>query len=82
MKPGTGDIDGGNQMVLAQPGRDRFGEIARLGPGLLCQHHGRVGRHIAVRRIARRLDNNARQIGAGSKLGRTDGTHARKHFGE
>ena len=35
------------------------GELARLLAGILGEHHGGVGRHVAMRRVARRLDHDA-----------------------
>ena len=41
---------------------DLIGKAARIGPGGLRQHHRGVGREIAMRRIARRLDRNSAEI--------------------
>jgi hypothetical protein len=84
---GTGNIDGGDQIVRPQPGGDPFGEIAGFCPNLPGQHHRGVGGHITVRRIARRLDHDARQVNAcgPSALGReraANRVHAGKHVGE
>ena len=84
---GPGDIDRGNQIVMAQFFRDLFGEIAWLGLGFLGQHHRGVGRHVAMRGVARRLDHDARQIDAGgpSALGREHAAnrmHARQYIGK
>src|SRR6266545_2671116 len=38
---------------------------ARLAAGGLGQHHGRVGRHVAVRALARRLDHDAGLVDPG-----------------
>ena len=64
-----------------------FGEIARLCLGLLGQHHRGVGRHVAMRGIARRLDHDARQIDAGgppalSRERAASGMDACEHVGE
>ena len=64
-----------------------LGEIARLGLGFLGQHHRGIGRHVAMRGIARRLDHDPRQIDAGgpAAFGReraADRVHARQHIGE
>ena len=58
-----GDIDAGHQVVGAQFDRKGFGQIARLGLGVLRQHHRGVGRHVAMARIARQFHHDARQIG-------------------
>ena len=84
---GTGDVDGGDQVVRAQSGRDLIGKIARLGLGLLGQNHRGIGRHVAMRRIARRLDHHARQVDIRGPpaLGReraANRVHARQHIGK
>ena len=84
---GTGNIDGGDQIVRAQPGCDLFGEVAGFCLGLPGQHHRGVGRHIAVRRIARRLDHDARQVNAGGppafrRQRAADRVDTRKYVGE
>jgi hypothetical protein len=56
---GPGDLDGSHQIVGAQFFRDFIGELARLRLGVLGQHHGGVGRHVAMARVARRLDHDA-----------------------
>ena len=81
---GSGDVDRGDQRVSAQFFGDLLGKIARLGLGLLGKHHGGVGRHVAMRGIARRLDHDAGEIDAGRPAAfagerRADGVHARKH---
>ena len=48
-----------HQIVAAQLCRDRFRQYARLRPGVFGQHHGRIGRHVAVGALARRLDHDA-----------------------
>ena len=68
----AGDVDLGDQLVGAKLFGDRFGEFARLLAGILGQHHGGVGRHVAMRRIARRLDRDARLIDAGRQYARGD----------
>ena len=60
-----GDLDLGDQIVGAKLFRNRFRELARLFAGILGEHHGGIGRHVAMRRIARRLDRHARLIDAG-----------------
>ena len=84
---GTGNIDGGDQIVRAQPGCDLFGEVAGFCLGLPGQNHRGVGRHIAVRRIARRLDDDARQVNAGGppafrRQRAADRVDTRKYVGE
>ena len=87
MKPGPATSTDGDQIVGAQFRGDRFGEIARFCLGLLGQHHRGVGRHVAMRGVARRLDHDARQIDARgpSAFGReraANRVHARQHVGE
>ena len=60
----AGDVDLGDESVGAKLFRDRFGKLARFLAGILGQHHGGVGRDVAMRRIARRLDGHARLIDA------------------
>ncbi len=84
---GSGDVDGGDQIVRAQLFGELLGEIARLCPGFLGEHHGGVGRHVAMGGIARRLDHDAGEIDAGRPIvfGRKRGTnrvHAREHIGK
>jgi hypothetical protein len=84
---GTSDLDGGDEIVGAQFFRDPVRKIARLGLGVLGQHHRGVGRHVAVGCIARRLDHDAGEIDAGGPLalGRqigADREHAREHVGK
>jgi hypothetical protein len=57
-----GDLGFGDLGKLLEFGRDLLGEIARLHPGVFCERHRRVGRKIAVARLARRLDDDARQV--------------------
>ncbi len=84
---GTGHLDRRNQVVGAQLGRNGVGEITRLGLGFLGQHHGGIGRHVAMARVLRRLDHHAREVGArrqralGGKHA-ADRVHARQHVGE
>ena len=59
-----GDLDRGHRRERFQLGLDRFGERARVGSGGLGKHHRGVGREVAVRRIARRLDRHAAAIQA------------------
>ncbi len=66
---GPGDGDGGDVVVAAQRGGDFFGKVARLLLGVLGQNHGGIGGHVAVARVARRLDQDAREIGIGAEHG-------------
>ena len=55
--------------------------------GFLGQHHRGIGRHVAMRGVARRLDHDARQVDAGgpTAFGReraANRMHARQHVGE
>ncbi len=61
----AGDIDLLDKAVGAKFLGDRFGKFARFTLGIFRQHHRRVGRDVAVSRIARRLDRDARLIDAG-----------------
>jgi hypothetical protein len=70
MKPGPAISVLGHLGQLAQFGCDLLGQVARLEAGVLGQRHRRIGGEIAVARLARRLDHDARQIG-----------RARKHTG-
>ena len=60
-----GDLDFGDQASAAKLLGNGFGELARLLAGILGQHHGGVGRHVAMGRIARRLDRDARLVDPG-----------------
>ena len=55
-------LDLRDQRVGAQLCGDRLGQLARLLAGILRQHHGGVGRHVAVGGLARRLDHDARLV--------------------
>ena len=74
MKPGPGDLDRSDRRQRFELRLDRLGKRARIGPRRLGEHHRRVGRKIAVRRIARRLDRHVpavearRQRAFGNKL--------------
>jgi hypothetical protein len=63
MKPGPA-ISTCDQIVARSLAAICFGEIARFAPWLLGQHHRGIGRHVAMRGIARRLDHDPRQIEA------------------
>ena len=83
---GTGDVDGGDQVVRAEPDRDLLGKIAWFCLGILGQHHRGVGRHVAMGGIARRLDYHSGQIGirpaARSRERGARRVDAREHVGE
>ena len=76
-----------HQRVGAQPRGDLVGELARLGLGVLGEHHRGIGRHVAMAGIARRLHHDACEVDArgpvilGSDRG-TDRVHARQHVGK
>ncbi len=58
----TGDRDVFQQRIALECRGNRFRQIPRLLAGLLRQDHGGIGRHVAVGRIARRLDQHARAV--------------------
>ena len=64
MKPGPA-IDFLDQIVATQARCDPLGQFARLRPCLLGKHHRGIGRHVAVRGVARRLDDDSGHIDAG-----------------
>ena len=68
MKPGPAisalSISGSSRELR----RDQLGERARVGLRRLGQHHRRVGREIAMRRIARRLDRDVAAIEPGGQI--------------
>ena len=81
------DLDLGDQIVGAKLRRKGLGKFARLFAGILGEHHGGVGRHVAMGRIARRLDRDARQIDAGRQDAGGDqfiarAANALEHFGK
>ena len=82
MKPGPATSTFGDLVVGAQPVGNRFGQFARLLAGVLGEHHCGIGRHVAMGRIARRLDNNARKIGPGTKHSGSRSTRSLKHIGK
>ncbi len=68
MKPGPAistDVTPGSASSF---GADQLGQRARIGPGALGQHHRRIGRQVAMRRIARRLDRDRLAVQAGGQL--------------
>jgi hypothetical protein len=62
-----GHLDLGDQRVGAQLFGNRLGELARLLACILRQHHGGIGGHVAVRGVARRLDDDAGLVDAGGQ---------------
>ena len=74
-EPRPRDFGGLHVRQLRQRPGDAGRNIARLLPRRLSQHHRGVGREVAMRRIARRLDRHAarvepgRQFAAGYKPG-------------
>ncbi len=64
MKPGPAISVFLTSGSLPQLSCDLLGQVARLHAGVLGQRHGGVGCKIAVARLARRLDDDARQIEA------------------
>ena len=62
IKPGPATSTTAIKIVRAQFRSDQFGEVARFGLGFFRQHHRGIGRHIAMRGVARRLDHDPRKI--------------------
>jgi hypothetical protein len=79
---GTSNIDLLDQRVGPQRGGKRVGQVARLLAGVLGQDHRGVGRHVAMRRIARRLNDHARQIGLRSQHRTRGSVDGSEHGGE
>ena len=71
MKPGPATSTWRYLVVGAQFVGDALGQLARLLAGVLRQHHRGIGRHVAMARIARRLDYNATNLCSGPKNGRS-----------
>ena len=62
---------------------DCISKLARLLAGILGQHHGGIGRHVAVIGIARRLDYHTRLVDAGRQHpGRHQGSVGGPHLVE
>ena len=57
-----GRHDGWDGLQLRQK---RLGQSARIGSGALGEDHGRIGRQVAMRRIAGRFDCHRLAIGVG-----------------
>jgi hypothetical protein len=62
---GAGDFRTGNLGQIAQARHDQVGERTRIATGGLGQDHRDIGRQIAMRRIARRLDRDIPSIEPG-----------------
>ena len=60
----TGDLDLVHPRIAAQVAGDQLGKGARIGAGLLGEDHRRVGGEVAMRRVARRLDDDAPDVEA------------------
>jgi hypothetical protein len=58
----TAAIIAGDQFLLGQRRGDALGQRHRVLLDRAGQHHRRVGREIAMRRVARRLDRDPREI--------------------
>ncbi len=63
-----GDLHLHHARIAREIGDDQFGERARVHPRFLGQHHGGVGGEIAMRAVARRLDDDAAHIEPGRDL--------------
>src|SRR3546814_17317051 len=63
-KARPGDARLGHLVELAEFGNKQVGERARVHSCRLCEHHGGVGRNVAMRRVARRLDADRAAIEA------------------
>gem|GEM_PF-7093136 len=59
---GTGNIDAIDIGILFKGRNDQLGQRARIGAEWLCQHHGRVGRDIAMAWIAWRFHGDTAKI--------------------
>jgi hypothetical protein len=64
-KAGSGDIGGRHLVEGGQPRRQLFRQIARFQAARLGQHHGGVGRNVAMRPLPAWLDDDPRGLGAG-----------------
>ena len=87
MKPGPATSTEAIRSSARSFSANLLGEIARLCLGFLGQHHRGIGRHVAMRGIARRLDHDAGEIDARGPIAfgckrRTDRVHAREHIGK
>jgi hypothetical protein len=78
----SGDVYFGDEIVGAEPLGDFLSQLARLLAGVLGERHRGIGRHIAVGRIARRLDHDAGEVGVRAKQRSGRRAHASEHGGE
>jgi len=57
-EPRPGNVGADDRRLRTQLGGNRLGQATRIGACALGQHHSRVGRQIAMRRIARRFERD------------------------
>jgi hypothetical protein len=76
---GAGDRDRRHVGLALEPQLQFAGERARRDLRLLREHHRRIGREVAVRGIARRLDRDAGQVEAHGQFARA---HHRLELGD
>ena len=62
MKPGPAHLRRHDTRISGQIGDDLLRQRTRIGTRRLGQHHGRVGRKVAMSSIARRFDDGAGDI--------------------
>jgi hypothetical protein len=67
-EPGAGNLHAHDARYSPQLFRNSFGEIARLRLELLREDHGGIDRQIAVALLARRLDDQTREVGRSSRF--------------
>ena len=67
MKPGSGHVDRGDAVGLAQARGEQLGEGPRVGAGLLGQLQRDVGGVVAVRRVARSLHRDLGRDAVGQR---------------
>ncbi len=63
-KAGAGDLGGADAAAAGDRAGERLGDVAGGHAGGACEDHRGVGRHVAVRGIARRLDGDAGHVEA------------------
>jgi len=61
-KAGSGNLDPGDRIDLAQFRRQRLGQRTWIGGSRLGEHHRGIGCKVAMRRITRRLDGHGSAI--------------------
>ncbi len=71
-EPRPGDLGGFDVGQVGEILRDADGDLARLHPRGLRQHHRRIGREIAVAGVARRLDGDVACIEPRRQVARAD----------